>query len=791
MKISFFANAFVEIPKVKELSWAEFAQKMGPHDYSFPSKEEAPAFSPAEFKPGSKTRTDVNVLQVWMFVIDLDHATEERFSAVIELVAQRGLAAVVYTTWRHAEDPWRARICIPLSRPVPARDWRRFWKRANTAFLNACDSKCKNPSRIFFGAFAPAGTEEQNFYEVLEGKPLDVDEIEAGESPTDADDDDELVVTGTEVLSRERLERFAKRMAKKTDDHSSDVGMRLLKVVKGDPFAEPGERDNVIFKLANSLARQFPNCDPSSVGNLFMPSLQLMSQVAPECPSASDVAKKFARAQAALQVCSLTEEDKAFIRMAFKNGREEPYSPEELKTFGDMSHQWIIQHGKSFYVFFNGNYRLYSESDVLSAVVRDLAPAKSAGVELFTFDKNNVPVQKSSRRLVQEYGCVALQVEVDLRAQASFYNNQADTMVEAPCPMRTDVTPRFHQEIDTWLRKINQEKCELILDWLVWLFELNFPCVALFLVGPKGVGKSLLGVMAASPWNTPPTPLEEVFSSFNSALAKNPVCIADEHLPKDNRGRARNQDLRFHIQARERQLRRKFMPNAILRGATRTLVVANNMEVLATSESLSVEDIEAIGVRYLYIEAQKEAADYLEKVGADRVREWVEKDMLVEHLYWLRENRQVSSRGRFLMDPSPEIQNTLLTHSGPPQALCQWCAGYLSHRKMFDDDPGTNRTAFIENGEFYVNIQAPVRFWNMFVSTEKCPPAGVISRALKAISHPKRLRYRDGKGDWMKYYRIDLDKLLAWIDNNGWLDEEQLVKVLSEDTEVHTLRKNK
>lgn len=791
MRVSLFSDAFDEVPRTVELSWADFAAKLGPHKFSSGAKENSPAFSPATFREGTTSRKDENVTELSMFVCDIDHATGEQALAAMELVVERGLAAIIYSTWRHAEDPWRLRICVPLSRPVPASEWRAFWERANKLFLNLCDKKCKNPSRIFFGPFAPVGTEEQNFYEVVEGTTLDVDSLGVGVLPTETESFVDSIVS-LEKLTRDRLEKFAKVMCKKSDDFSSDIGMRLLKIVKGDPFAEPGERDNVIFKLASSLAKRFPNCDPASVAALFAPSLQLMSKVAGECPTVEDVAKKFQRAQQSLSVCVLSDRERERISEVFGGGRDTPYTAEEIKAFGpNIKRRWIVQYGKAFYVFCNGTYNLYSKEDVLAAVVRDLAPAKSAGVELFNIVDDRV-VQKGAKALVQEYGTVALHIEADYRAQFSYYNEITQTMVEAPCPLRKGVKPVFHEEIDVWLQLISGPRYEELLDWLAWVYELGRPCVALFVTGPKGTGKSLLGYMAASPFGTPPTPLEEVFGSFNAAMLKNPVCMADEHLPKDHRGHSRNPELRFHVQAVERQLHRKHLPNVVLRGATRTLVVANNMNVLSTAESLSVEDIDAIGARYLYIEAQPEAAEYLEDVvGHARVKEWVDLGLLAEHMLWLRENRKVESKGRFLMKPSPEIQNQLLVRNGPRGAVCQWFCSYLLNRELFDDDAGTNRLVRIKNGRLLANVAGIVKFWTPFVPNEKCPPTGVISEALAGISHPERYRYKDQRGNWVKYRHVDVSRIFAWVQQSLWIDEDRLKEILSVDTEDHTLRKKK
>lgn len=210
MRISNFDGAKDKIPKQLEMTWESFAASLGPHEYrpggatdaeDQAAKEACPCFSPAEYPDGGPTnvapddypewarRGKRNVTRVWMLVLDVDKvdqhtpATEETLNWFVSRVHELGLTALFYSSWSHARKPWRFRVVIPLDRPVPAEEWPGFWARAITIFRGICDDKCKDASRIYFGAFAPLGTEASHFYHVVPGAHLSTEAVFALELP--------------------------------------------------------------------------------------------------------------------------------------------------------------------------------------------------------------------------------------------------------------------------------------------------------------------------------------------------------------------------------------------------------------------------------------------------------------------------------------------------------------------------------------------------------------------------------------------------------------------------------
>lgn len=793
MKISVFENAWDDTPKPYETTWDSFTRELGPHEFHFLEKKQTPAFSPAEYRPGA-SRKDDQVVQLWMFVADVDHVDQATALETLRRLHAHQLAGVAYTSWRHAEDPWRFRIVNPLTRPVQPSEWPRFWATMNAAYGGVCDTTCTNLSRFYFGPYAPAGTEQQNWYHVFEGDPIDVDAVLrtslAAAIP--------IVQAPLQFvkLSRDSLERYAKQLRRKSSEYHAAQGEALVNVCKGEPFADPGDRDNTIFRLARLVAERFPDADPASIATHFAPSLTLMAKLAPDCPSIDDVQSKVEKAQdeeRAKRAEKAQEEESeraARIREAYKNGRSHPYTPEELESFGpNISKRWIIQRDRSYYLFFNGSYKgPYSETEVVNAAVRELAPASSAGVQLYMLNKGGLAF-KNVKTLVDEYGTVAESIIVDLHAQKTTYDEQERAIVEAACPLRP-ITPKFHADIDQWLRILCWNEpyyYENLKTWLAVVTRLDFICSALFLTGKRSVGKSLLALGIARLWTREgPTSLESVFASFNDQLTSCPFTFADEHLPKDFRGYTKFEELRAHIQEVERTYKRKYLANSKLLGATRTMIAAHNKTILKTPQTLSDDETLAIIQRFFHIPTNPEAATYLSELRPTTFeRGWVSEDKIAEHVLWLRDNHPHESQGRFYVDvPDETLFRVLSTQSGAKGALCQWFVSYLLAPAQFHKSAYSNLYVRVKGGKLLANVRGPMTNWDVYIGkNEKCPPIGILSRALSELSTGERLKYDDRQGVRTNYRVIEIKNLLSWVEDNDFADPEALLAALRHDTD--------
>ena len=910
VKVSHFDHAKDTDPKQADITWEFFTAELGPHDFTHQVKKFVPCFSPAEYdldEPGVE-RDDDFVKRLSLFVLDVDEVTEATFHALVAYVQQLGLAAVVYSTWSHAEalatkGLWKFRVVIPLDVPVEAPRWREFWAKANYGvFGGVGDAKCVNESRLYFGPFAPAGTEAVNFYFVMPGNPLTTASVFALPMPAQSvsgtqgaleeqkfktssqqaidllaaawpaqrrheahlalaggllgsgyPDDAALEflcavarqhagseeerdkresavqhtreqiaagqnitgwttlgsIVGYDVVEKVRacvekppdvtadqLKRYAKQLKRSKIDQKSEIGDALERVCEGRVFPEP-----LALRVAAELGTRFVDYDPKSLAEMFTTSIAAMRKdgegVSVEQVEARIKLKQDEARQKREETRKLiaereqqVEEDKASrIRQSFNNGRSHPYTADELRACAQQvanGQQWVIQKDRAFYFFHHVGFRgPYTEAEAHNAALRELAPAVTAGVNLFKINKDGSADFKSLKQIVAEYGSVADELVIDMRAQTTRYEPYTRTIVEASCPLRP-IAPVYHPEIDEWLWWLAGDEFWLDLKtWLAILPRLDIIRVALFLTGKASVGKSMLALGCSRLWTTRgPTSLEAAFGSFNDLVAHCPLCFADEQLPKNFRGYTMNPELRQHIQATERTYKRKYLPNGKLIGVTPTIVAAHDRSILRTPEHLSNNEILAIMDRYFHIATRPEAADYLARLRPTTFeRGWVEGDKIAEFVMWLYYNHQHQSQGRFYIN-RPDVENTrwLATSSGARSSVLRWLCSYLADRRKFETDANTLMLVRVYQGQLLVNIRGLLEYWDKYIGNEKCPPAGDLATTISELSHAKRVQLRNGKGVPTNYRSIELGNIYAWAKNSDLITEDEIQKQLAVDS---------
>ncbi len=132
--------------------------------------KDAGYYVPATFATGRKKR---DVKSVWFLVVDADHLSNAELAEVFARLE-------VYQYIAHATHSDRpgdrcVRIVIPLSRPVSAADWPRFWITAMTTLGMPADPSCCDAGRLYYWPARPSDAEY--LCEVHDGEPLDVIEI--------------------------------------------------------------------------------------------------------------------------------------------------------------------------------------------------------------------------------------------------------------------------------------------------------------------------------------------------------------------------------------------------------------------------------------------------------------------------------------------------------------------------------------------------------------------------------------------------------------------------------------
>lgn len=789
MQITLYESVENTRARAAQLSWDELVDELSEFQIGFDAKDDVPLWSPAIIEDG-KRRNDRNVIGVSALVLDLDLTSETETFAAFDQLAR--FASVVHSTWSHDPDAdlWRFRAVVQLSRVVQPAEWKQFWPRAvttisipvKTSTAGGVDPQCSAASNQYY---VPAlKTEDSPAIAVTyEGPPLDVDAVLASELSAP-------IVTAVEpptiIMSKERMASFVKMLSRKRDSYSQEMADRFQRVLRGEPFAEPGERDDILFRMSSLIGERFPKYKPESIASFFRASLSHMKHE-PGAPQEKDVIYKIERAQTAVREREAEKQQAEVearskrIREAFRNGRVEPYRPDEYPPTG----HWILQTGKTYYYWLNGTYEgPYVSHEARNAAERDLAPAHHV-LDLYTITAKGDIVPKSANTLVSEYGTVIHNVIEDMNTQTSYYDEKERVLVRASCPIRTDLEPEYNSEVAAWFKIIGGDRHHDFLTWVAAITRLDLPCVALFVTGPPGAGKSLLANSLARLWTTSrPTTMEEALSNFNDAMLRCPLVFADETLPKDFRGYARNAELRHFIQATERPLNRKFIPTATIKGAVRVIVAANNEEVLATAENLSMDDIAAITQRYFHRPLSKELVAFLNDVDP-RGKGWQYDDVVARHALWLRDNHDWTLSERFIIPPmDAHLHRSLTVRSGARSAVCQWITGFILDPSRFKHDGRSGHLAKVSDNRILVNVRALERCWSLYVPNEECPPAGKLASALSTIS-TKRVKSRrpDAWKERIWYREIETDIIVAWAEQTGYADQERILEAIQEMSE--------
>lgn len=571
-------------------------------------------------------------------------------------------------------------------------------------------------------------------------------------------------------------------------------------ILKGESFANPGERDDKLNRAASMIAALAPDAPPDILAEILRPSLSVWAAepgatltVDQEMRKAED---KITRSQADLRlknaaVTAQAQSIKAgLIRAARRvSEKSEPaatptdpadpdaaadpnppgeYTDSEIAGFATQQNctvdefrkRWIIQRGDEFHIYCAGDYLPgIRRTELAVSLPRDLAPAP---IDWMTYKANGDPRPKSIEELLTDYATVARGHVADMTLNQSAYDPVTQIYHQSVC-RRRPITPTFHPTIDRWLRLLGGLEAEKLLDWLACSMHLDRQICAAYVNGPPGIGKGLLALGLSRLWTTGgPAELKRVIDSFNGDLLRCPLVVADEKLPtKANGNKLSSADIRELVGSSKRTLSRKFLDNADLIGSLRLLLTENSGRMLSFDEDLGALDLAAVSSRILHIESPQAAADYLAQIGGYQTTvAWIDQDQIAQHVSWLAENRKVIPGGRFIVEGHTSKMLRNLAVSGKWTGLvCEWLTRYMAR-------PVPNLAQLdlvrIGNGRILINSNAVVQFWTQYIQSEPQPSTPRIGRALTNISRSDdQIRIND-----IRYKDINPDLVLQWAEEN-------------------------
>ena len=334
-------------------------------------------------------------------------------------------------------------------------------------------------------------------------------------------------------------------------------------------------------------------------------------------------------------------------------------------------------------------------------------------------------------------------------------------------------TAKFHEDIAGLLELLGGDNPDLLLDWLAALtYTSTEPTAALYIEGPPGCGKSLLAIACASVFGSAPTDYNKVQGGFNGALLANPLLLADEGITVDNYSEASAaEQFRSYVANTTHAINAKFAAPAELHGALRVVITANDEHGLPFKKALGKDGIEAITSRVLYLKADPQARAYLTKLGGRRgIRDWISSNSqpgrFAEHILWLRDNRQLESGRRFLVEGRPTAwHRTFAASQGYKPAVLAVTAGIA---KALETTPLPNiyvrcdtqaKVLWVHHGSIY-------DLWAKYADVRRPKPAQVGETVRMLAGGPsKQIRFDKRKWCYPIPFQAFVDaQVLEWGD---------------------------
>lgn len=196
-------------------------------------------------------------------------------------------------------------------------------------------------------------------------------------------------------------------------------------------------------------------------------------------------------------------------------------------------------------------------------------------------------------------------------------------------------------DVIAWLELLAGDKFVPLCEWLASCQQkyIGIPATALLLLGPGGVGKTLLGTALARMWGAVgPTSLKGVVSKFNYGAGEHPIVLDDEAECLGS-GKVSSEQFRQLVQDDSMTVEPKGREKITVRGCHRYIITANDASAIRF-KGVGAEGVAAIADRFLRLEIPRERraelVAALKKMGRKFGR--IDIDRIVRTLRWIGDN---------------------------------------------------------------------------------------------------------------------------------------------------------
>lgn len=603
------------------------------------------------------------------------------------------------------------------------------------------------------------------------------------------------------TISVSTIKHLAKRLRKSQKPTLANVGEEMWRVAKGETVSDdPDTWRSALARVAVQLASNFTSDRPDRIASFFVPSISTMLTAAKGVETAVPSVEMIEgwintrlqgeRKRREENASRAEDNTRKTIAAATRGKRDTKYSMEEVDAWmapngcGLSDKTWILVSGRGYFVFVDGAWvGPYTETEFDAQGYTDLEAASDfVRTRVFNEEKqvwSYIPV----KQLIQKYGSCC-QTCIDFTCEQAWFRAEDGTLVLAG-PKRNPIEPRFHNDVDNWLRvmtgrasprddKERQEQAkkageeddyDAVCNWLASLVQLDRVCAALYLQGPKSVGKGLFADGIARLWKAGKIPISAAFGHFNSLLTSSPLVHVDEGLPARMSASVL---LRRTLADVEHVYTRKNVDSGKISGCVRILFTANNLDLFSQNkEKLQKDDVDALADRFVHIKVRPAAAAFLKSLG-HRHHAFVSENLLAEHTLWLNEKRWPAVKARdlrFLVAGCrTDVADVVATNNDATSDVCNAIAGALC---------GARETDFVlvKDGEIWVNAPAVRLQVGLQNPAAKYTDRDVIQAIASVSTGHKNIR---GKKKVQRMWSFRVDALRAWCENSRVFDWDEV-----------------